>query len=170
MTDKKLIADKIGKSNLAGWDDIPDIGLYMDQVITVLNGLGETAKAMTPNMINNYVKDGHIDRPLEKKYSREQMMRLQVMMQLKPVLAIPDISRALKSLGEDAEFRKAYESLAVMQKKAAETVAERIGKHLAEENPASDSMMALQLSFEASVLRMAAELLLRNEEEKKSGS
>ena len=48
-----------------GWDELPDIPLYMDQVVSYLarqiSGLGE-AGALTPAMINNYMKDGLLER------------------------------------------------------------------------------------------------------------
>ena len=66
----------------AAFEDLPDLGLYMDQVTGYLNkhlgalSLSREEAPLTPSMINNYVKNGHIARPTQKKYSREQLAAL----------------------------------------------------------------------------------------------
>ena len=61
---------------LPEWEDLPALPLYMDQVIYLMNRylspLPREAeqKAVTPAMINNYVKLGIIPRPVKKRYSR----------------------------------------------------------------------------------------------------
>ena len=68
------------------WDKLPDFGLYMDQMITLVNrsfpGI-ERQIDLTPSMINNYVKAGLMDKPLGKKYSREAIAQLLMIIQLK---------------------------------------------------------------------------------------
>ena len=78
------------------FEELPDLGLYMDQVTGYLNRhlsplapAGEEAP-LTPSMINNYVKNGHIDRPTQKKYGREQLSALYMLCSLKSNLSIPD--------------------------------------------------------------------------------
>ena len=63
------------------WTELPEIDLYMDQVITYINEkLKDTyfydEKFITKAMINNYVKDGVLPRPNQKKYGREPLSRL----------------------------------------------------------------------------------------------
>ena len=71
---------------LPDWDKLPDFGLYMDQMITLVNrsfpGI-ERQIDLTPSMINNYVKAGLMDKPLGKKYSREAIAQLLMIIQLK---------------------------------------------------------------------------------------
>lgn len=49
--------------NMPDWNDLPDIDLYMDQVITYLEkqlsvfSRNDDEKLITPAMINNYVKN-----------------------------------------------------------------------------------------------------------------
>ena len=62
------------------WDDLPDLDLYMDQVIGVLEKhlsffFGEE-KVLTAAMINNYVKNRLLPPPVNKKYGREHLARL----------------------------------------------------------------------------------------------
>lgn len=78
--------------------DIPDIDLYMDQVLTFLETRlsdykrGPKEKVFTKTMINNYAKAGIILSPHKKKYSRENMVLLLLMYRLKHILSIQDIS------------------------------------------------------------------------------
>ena len=54
------------------WDRLPELDLYMDQVITLMSKeldpfSLEGERLLTPSMINNYVKDGVLPRPNQKK-------------------------------------------------------------------------------------------------------
>lgn len=87
------------------WRDIPDLGLYMDQVVLyvqrtyeALYGEAESRRLLTPSMVNNYVKAGLITRPTGKKYGREQLAAILMVVQLKGVLSM-DMIRLL--LAED---------------------------------------------------------------------
>ena len=82
--------------HLPRWNELPDIGLYMDQVITLINKYIERLSpcgdgTLTPSMINNYVKLGIIPCPVKKKYSRVQLSRLIMICVMKPVLPIQSI-------------------------------------------------------------------------------
>ena len=60
------------------WDELPDMGLYMDQVITYLNDrlsclYFNEEKFVTNSMINNYVKAGLVRRPDKKQYTRNHL-------------------------------------------------------------------------------------------------
>lgn len=55
------------------WSRLPELDLYMDQVITLMSKELEPfslegERLLTPSMINNYVKDGVLPRPNQKKY------------------------------------------------------------------------------------------------------
>ena len=65
-------------------EDIPDIELYMDQVIRFMDVHlqrsdrtdGEDDKTLTKTMINNYTKNKILPPPEKKKYSRDHMLNL----------------------------------------------------------------------------------------------
>lgn len=91
--------------HLPRWNDLPDIELYMDQVITLMSkymeffaSTGEST--LTPSMINNYVKHGIIPSPVKKKYNRIHLARLVIICVLKPVLPISSIGDLLDTLLE----------------------------------------------------------------------
>ena len=71
---------------LPDWETLPDFGLYKDQLITFINRAlpGMSGRLdLTSNMINNYVKAGLIEKPAGKKYSREALAQLLMVVQLK---------------------------------------------------------------------------------------
>lgn len=84
--------------------DIPDIDLYMDQVTTFMEKkLSPTKrnrkdKILTKTMINNYTKDGILLPPKNKKYSRQHIILLILVYNLKQILSIKDIAILLAPL------------------------------------------------------------------------
>ena len=95
----------------AEWDRMPEIYLYMDQVITYMNGQlhlferDENTALLTSSMINNYVKAGVLERPDKKKYGRDHLAMLTVICILKQVLSIPDIAKLLEDARGEGEKR-----------------------------------------------------------------
>lgn len=87
-------------------DDIPNIDLYMDQVLTFLDQeLGTVReatedKAMTKTMINNYTKNQILPSPEKKKYSRDHMLNLIFIYYLKNFLSMKDIKSILDPINE----------------------------------------------------------------------
>ena len=83
------------------WELIPDLGLYMDQVITFIGRIyapvygPEVKRYLSAAMINNYVKGKLIPRPAGKKYSREQIALLVMIVALKQVLSMEDIKKLI---------------------------------------------------------------------------
>ena len=73
-------ANEAASHHMAAWDQLPEIYLYMDQVLTYLNRqlalYDGTANPLTASMINNYVKDGVLERPQKKKSSRDHLALL----------------------------------------------------------------------------------------------
>ena len=95
------------------WERIPDLGLYMDQVVTFITRMyeplyGEDIHSyLSPSMINNYVKSKLIPRPTGKKYSREQIALLTMIVALKQTRSMEDIRRML-ALGEGETVQDLY--------------------------------------------------------------
>lgn len=109
------IIDKMRAYQPMDWEQIPDLGLYKDQVITYIERLyaplyGEAAsRLLTPSMINNYVKMGVIARPEGKKYGREQLAMLTMLVVLKQANSIEDVAR-LMNAEDGAGVREVYAS------------------------------------------------------------
>ncbi len=100
----------------AAWDALPDIALYMDQVVSYLRrqtiGADEESNApMTSAMINNYIKDGLLPRANGKRYSREHLVYLIAIALLKNVLSVKDMKLLLGceiAPGKESEFYAAF--------------------------------------------------------------
>lgn len=82
-------------------EEIPEIDLYVDQIVTLLEkelgGIRRTGeeKLLTKTMVNNYSKDGLLKRIKGKKYSKEHIEMLLLIVGLKRGLAVQDIGRVL---------------------------------------------------------------------------
>ena len=107
-TIKKVLEEKRPNK----WDDIPDIDLYMDQVLSYMPrqhaGL-ELDENLTAAMVNNYIKKGLLPRAKGKKYNREHIAYLTAICLLKQVLSVTDTGELLKARIEDGEVRDFYE-------------------------------------------------------------
>ncbi len=82
--------------HIARWEELPDLELYMDQVVTFLNRhlaplLEEDRELVTAAMVNNYVKQTLIPKPEKKKYTRRHLAYLMTITILKQVLTITEI-------------------------------------------------------------------------------
>ena len=82
----------------APWASIPDIPLYMDQVIAYMSRQlidFSDGEKLTSSMIHNYVKQGMLPRAEGKRYSREHIACLTGVCLLKQVLQTKDVGRLL---------------------------------------------------------------------------
>lgn len=87
-------------------EDIPNVDLYVDQVVQLFeNTYADTTrnddeKVLTKTMINNYAK-GKLFIPIKnKKYSKEHMILISLIYQLKGALSINDIKSSLENINE----------------------------------------------------------------------
>jgi len=154
-------ARAVQKKEAIVWDRLPDIDLYMDQVLTYMDKqlelfqCGEENKLLTSNMINNYVKDGIIPRPKKKKYSREHLAIMLNVFMLKQVLSMQNIASLIKNLPESEEL---FDMFTISQDKALKEVCDRVLKVQA--TPEGMRQLTLELSIEANARRVASESIL----------
>lgn len=100
-----LLAE-LGLENNIALEDIPEIDLYMDQVIQLFekkfgsSTRNEEDKVLTKTMINNYAK-GKLFFPIKnKKYSKEHLILISLIYQLKGGLSIQDIKSILGGIND----------------------------------------------------------------------
>lgn len=97
----EIIAEDIMKFHCPRWNELPEIDLYIDQVVCILqNSLflfckNDKTPIITPAMINNYVKQHALKRPIKKRYSRSHLAYLFVICTFKRVLSISEIREAI---------------------------------------------------------------------------
>ena len=84
------MAADIAPFRLPRYAQIPDIGLYLEQVVRYVNAylapLGEPE--LSPSMVSNYVKQRLIPAPQKKVYTAEQLARLMFIAAVKPVVPL----------------------------------------------------------------------------------
>ncbi|CVK18818.1 DUF1836 domain-containing protein [Sporomusa sphaeroides] len=103
----QTIIESLGLTEDIQVDDIPDINLYMDQLLEFLNNRlywlkRESAdKGLTKTMINNYTKDQLLIPPQNRKYGRQHIMLLILISQLKSILSISDIKKIFAPILND---------------------------------------------------------------------
>ncbi|NQJ70996.1 DUF1836 domain-containing protein [Streptococcus suis] len=91
------------KHSLPYWHELPDLDLYLDQVLLYVNQVTITPddieqKKLTAAMVNNYVKHKQLEKPVKKKYQKQQVARLIALTILKNVFSIQEISQTLHLL------------------------------------------------------------------------
>ena len=148
----------------APWERLPELELYMDQVITFMNRqlepfAAEGERLLTPSMINNYVKDGVLPRPEKKKYSRDHIAMLLMVCTLKNVLSLPEINALIHGLTEGSGVSGQYPEFVEVQDQALKETAARL-EGAADADADSRYWLAMRLALEANARRAAAARIL----------
>ncbi|MBR1972581.1 MAG: DUF1836 domain-containing protein [Oscillospiraceae bacterium] len=111
---KQQIADSIKDFRLPRYNEIPNVGLYLEQatkyVGEYLAPLGEYT--LTPSMISNYVKKGLIANPVKKQYGREHIAYLFFIAVAKSVLSLDALTGFIKLQQQTYTLPKAYDYFA----------------------------------------------------------
>lgn len=88
-------------------EDIPNIDLYMDQVLTFMDRKLRSAvrpqtedRVLTKTMINNYAKNDLLPPPVKKKYSKEHVLMLIFIYYYKGVIPMNEIQTLLQPITE----------------------------------------------------------------------
>ena len=95
-------------------DEIPEIDLYMDQVTQLFDSKfnetkrNEDDKALTKTMVNNYAKGKLLMSVKNKKYSKEHLLLMSLIYNLKGALSISDIKSSLNKIVISLENEEDY--------------------------------------------------------------
>jgi hypothetical protein len=157
----------------AEWAQLPDIGLYMDQVITYLERqlelfiMAESENLITPSMINNYAKSKIVPRTEGKKYGKEHIALLLTVFTLKRVLSVQDMGSLVGKIGTASEIEALYGRFRRGMEYSVRQTAALVGTALSEATANDKSIdgktlrdLALDLAVDASIRSYAAETLL----------
>ena len=103
--------------NLPAWDNIPNLGLYMEQVLVLLQQYLDylppelrEEQFITAATINNYVRKKIMPVPVKKRYYRKHIAYLIIILTLKHSLSIALIQKLIPDNVTDAELEKFYVS------------------------------------------------------------
>ena len=127
--------EDIKKFHMPRWNELPEIDLYLDQVVTFIEKYlldyvqyendEKDNKIITKTMINNYVKQEVIEPPIKKKYNRNNIAYLFVICILKQVFSMNEISSLINIALESADIEYAYNSFCSLFEEAVISIFEK---------------------------------------------
>lgn len=116
--DKELITHKLIRwenylqhFRLPAWKDLPNLGLYMDQVIILLTDyldFIQTDTPITPTTINNYVRLRVMPAPEKRKYYRVHIAYLIMIFTLKQSTSISCLQKLIPKSQSPEEMQDFY--------------------------------------------------------------
>ena len=125
MQDETL---NINDVHIPSWDELPDIALYMDQLLNFINERSKpfTASAghpeLTATMVNNYVRAKIVDAPVKKKYSKKSLAMIIVVYLLKSCYTTEEIDKLIRMGLELGSPEEIYERFRVAMEEAIKSV------------------------------------------------
>lgn len=151
--DSRLVAGKLRRWShyiqnyqLPTWEQIPTLGLYMDQVLTLLSRYlpflprkEQDEPIITTSAINNYVRMKLMPAPEKKKYSRVHIAYLIMICALKQSLTMSEIQHILPNGLTEDEVKKTYEAFVQRYSDSARlfiTIVERMAAQILEADSA----------------------------------
>lgn len=132
--DSDLIAAKLRRwekylerFRLPQWEQIPDFGLYMDQVLQLLDGYLcylppelEQPQPITAAAINNYVRTKVLPEPRKKKYYRVHIAELIMICTLKQTLQLSMLQTLLPASQPEEDVARVYTAYAARHRLCAQ--------------------------------------------------
>ena len=106
--------EAILKFHMPRWNELPDIDLYLDQVVNYIERylgayfINKEDKVITKTMINNYVKQEVLKPPVKKKYNKTHLAYLFVICILKRLMSISEINESIRSMQKTYSVEDGY--------------------------------------------------------------
>ncbi|MHC1723966.1 MAG: DUF1836 domain-containing protein [Aminipila sp.] len=142
------------------WEDIPDIDLYMDQVLNYMTrqhiGL-ESGETLTSAMVNNYIKKELLPRAKGKRYERKHIAYLTAICLFKQILSVDSTKELLNNQLLDSDIKNFYEKYCTKLDTAYNAVSEKIQVDMTKQDI---SELVLELAISSYAQKIACERLL----------
>lgn len=110
---QRLMAESIREFHLPRYGELPNMGLYLEQVVkyvnTCLAPLG--CLEVTPSMVSNYVKKGLVAKPIKKQYYAEHIAYLLFIVLAKNQVGIENIRLLIELQKRSYTLTVAYDYL-----------------------------------------------------------
>ena len=108
---KQKIADSLRDFHLPRDEELPDVGLYLEQTAKYISEFLSPLEegSLTPSMVSNYVKKGLIRNPVKKQYGREQIAYLFFIALTKNVLSLDGLINFIALQKRTYSLQKAYD-------------------------------------------------------------
>ena len=181
--DSTLVAAKLRRwekymhdFRLPDWEEIPDLGLYMEQVTVLLQRYLDyfppelkEEQFITASTINNYVRTRVMPEPVKRRYYRVHIAYLIVILTLKQSLSIALVHKLLPVGLEEEQVRQIYTAYAACHRMTAEYFVDQVRllagpilDHDAVDGPSAEDPEALIVACAvlSGFMRLLAEKLL----------
>lgn len=107
---------KVEIYQLPRWNELPEISLYLDQVLEYVNEIlnpifievNTVEPFLTAAMINNYVKHKHIPAPIKKRYTKDHIAFIISITILKQITNLTNVSVGVRTLTSKLGKEHAY--------------------------------------------------------------
>lgn len=141
------------------YDGLPDIELYMDQVLDFLSRSRTSMREdkLSSAMVNNYIKADILPRARGKKYSREHLVYLAVIIRLKQILSVKDTGALIKACKADKSDEEFFDGFRELVGQSFTDIVEMLKTS---EDKAAD--LALRLAVQSYVYKIASEYFIDN--------
>lgn len=108
---KQKMAASVKDYYLPRYDDLPDVGLYLDQVVKYVNRYLSICPGneLTPSMVSNYVKQKIIPGPVRKSYGPDTLEYLIFVAFMKMVIPMDVISYMISVQKSTYDLKVAYD-------------------------------------------------------------
>lgn len=120
--DRKLFISKLARwqaymerYRLPNWEELPDMDLYMDQVVALVSRYldliphDEKNPVITSSSINNYVRLKVMPAPERKRYGRRHLAYAIMICAMKQSLTLMEIQKVIPANMDDARTAKTYQ-------------------------------------------------------------
>ena len=113
------MTNKFQDFHMPRYDEIPDIDLYMDQLLAYIDKvlspllITNSEKILTTSMVNNYVKQGVLPPTVKKRYSREHVIILMEICLAKQIYSIQEIGKLIAVQHAIFDTRTSYNYICI---------------------------------------------------------
>ena len=168
--------DKVEAYHLPRFEDLPELDLYRDQLLTLVDKYIEPiwledSPVVTTSMVNNYVKNGLLPHPEKKRYTREHLAYLIAITFLKQVVSINDIEEGLKVMtGLNGGIANAYDFFCDKQEIALRMLNHREENQVLSEKDQSSAYLMVEMVTMAFATKLITKkiLMIENNSDEKS--
>ena len=123
----------LNEYRLPAWEDIPDLGLYMEQVLALLTNYLDylppelkDEQFITAATINNYVRNRYMPKPRKKKYYRVHIAYLVMICTLKQSLTIATLTQMIPNDIPEERVKEIYTAYRTRHRIAAEYFVDQV--------------------------------------------
>ena len=144
------LKERLQEQRPAMWENLPDISLYMDQVLSLMSRQTihfDDEDSLTAAMVNNYIKDGAVPRAEGKRYSKTHLAYLTMICVLKQVLPVKDVALLTGCEMQNKSVQENYDRFCAELSSALNSAADRMPAELDEEHLAETAMSYALLSY-----------------------